>query len=161
MVFELQSLLDLRRDAESAAKRTLDEVSVDLRRQEEELARLSGRTRAAEERLESETRRMDRGAAPTTAEQGRARERYLGRLRDRVGELRYAESEHAKRILAAAQASHRAALSRFEVAVRDRKAVSKLADQARASASKTAARRAEDAATDLANVRLSRRSSDR
>lgn len=161
MVFDLQSLLDLRRDAESDAKRTLDEVSADLRKQEEELARLARRTRAAEERLESETRRMDRGAAPATAEQGRLRERYLGRLRGQVGELRGAESEHAKTILAAAQASHRTALSRFEAAVRDREVLSRLADEARAAASKTAARRAEDAATDLANVNVRRRSTDR
>jgi flagellar biosynthesis chaperone FliJ len=152
MVFELQSLLDLRRDAESTARRALEAVSADLRKEEDELARLIGHTRAAETRLESEARRLARGPTPPTAEQGLAREAYLAGLRNEVTRRKAAAEEHETVALAAAKASHQEALASYEAAVRDREVLSRLEQGARAAADKAAARRAEDAATDLASV---------
>jgi flagellar export protein FliJ len=153
MVFELQSLLDLRRDAESTARHALDGRSADLRKEEEELARLTGHREAAEARLNSETQRLARCPAPSTAKQGLAREGYLDRLRREVTRLRASVEEHEATALATAKASHQAALSRYEAAMRDCQAVSKLEQRARAAAAKVTSRRAEDAATDLASSR--------
>ena len=152
MVFELKSLLDLRRDAENSAKCALELAAASLFQEEEKQVRLAGRWNAACATLDGETRRLAAGLGPLTAAQGSAREGYLGRLRDEVGRLKAAAEEHRATALAAAQASHRAALSDCEKAMRDREAVSKLEHRAQAAAAKTAARKAEDAATDLANA---------
>jgi hypothetical protein len=156
MVFELQSLLDLRRDAESSARRAFEMAAASLLKEEEEQARLAGRWQAARTAWDSETRRLAAGPAPSTAEQGSAREAYLGRLRDEANRIRTAAEQHCATALAAAQAAHQAALSNHQKAARDREAVSKLEERAQAEAAKSAARKAEDAATELATTQRRR-----
>jgi hypothetical protein len=153
MIFELQSLLDLRRDAENSAKADLALASARLLAEEKEQARLVERWRAAETKLDAETGRLAGAQTASTAEQALARESYLRRLRDEVGRLKSAASEHVTTALAAARASHEAATASHATAVRDREAVSKLEHSAKETARKTAARRAEDEAMDLANSR--------
>jgi flagellar biosynthesis chaperone FliJ len=153
MIFELQTVLDLRRDAENNAKRALELAGARLLSEEAEQGRLTERAQAARATLTAEIRRMGQGPAASTAEQGLARESYLRRLRDDVSRLRSAASEHAASALASARAAHEEALRSYAAALRDREAVSKLEERARESAQRTAARRADDEAMDLANAR--------
>jgi hypothetical protein len=152
MVFELHSLLDLRRDAESSAKLSLELAAAKLSKEEEEQARLASRWQSACAARDGEKRRLAAGPAPSTAAQGLAREGYLSRLRAEVDRHSAIADEHRATVLAAEQASHRKALRHYEEAARDREAVSKLEERARAAAAAMAARKAEDAATDLANA---------
>jgi len=153
MIFELQSLLDLRRDAESNAKQALDLASATLLAEEEEQARLAALCKAAQATVAAEIRRFDEGLAALTAEQGLARESYLRRLRDEANRLKSAAGKHAAIALVAARSSHEAATASYEAALRDREAVSKLEQQAKEAAARTRARRDEDEAMDLANAR--------
>jgi hypothetical protein len=153
MIFELQSLLDLRRDAENNAKLTLESASARLLFEEEEQARLAARWRTAQAKLDTETQRLARGPSASTAEQALAREAYLRRLRDEVGHLKSDAAEHAATSLGSAKSSHTAAAARYQAALQDREAVSKLEHRARETAKRTAVRRAEDEAMDLANAR--------
>jgi hypothetical protein len=161
MIFELQTLLDLRRDAENNARRSLELAGARLLSEEEEQARLAGRWKAAQAKLDREIRRLARGATAATAEQGLAREAYLQRLRDEVGRLQSAASEHAATALASAKASHTAATASYQAALQDREAVSKLEQQAKQVAQRGASRRVEDEAMDLANNRRRQEKRDR
>jgi hypothetical protein len=152
MVFELQSILDLRRDAETAAQRDLAAAAAGVQREEEEQARLTARWQAACATLERETTRLAAGPSPSTAAQGLAREAYLTRLRGEATRLKKAADEHRATALAQASASHARALSTYQQAVREREAVSNLEDRARAAAVRDRDRKAEDAANDLGNA---------
>lgn len=153
MIFELQTILDLRRDAENNAKRALELASARLLSEEAEQGRLTERAQAAQATLTTEIRRMGRGSAASTAEQGLARESYLRRLREEAARLRAAAEEHANAALAAARSSHEQATRSYEAALREREAMSKLEQRSKEAARRTAARRAEDEAMDLANSR--------
>jgi hypothetical protein len=150
MDFQLQSLLDLRRDAEGSAKRQLALAAAELLKQQEEHARLAARWQATCATLQAETARLASGPGPRTAEQGQAREGYLRRLRDEADRLKAVEDEHRATLLAASESAHKKAVSDYEAATREREAVSKIEERARAASAKTAARRAEQAASDLA-----------
>jgi flagellar biosynthesis chaperone FliJ len=152
MVFELKSLLDLRRDAENAAKRALASAAASVLKAEEEQARLTRHWQAACAALAGETQRLSKGPSPSTAAQGAAGQAYLGRLREEVNRLKAVAEEHRMTAVAAAQASHRAALADCEKALRNREAVATLEEKAQTAAAKIAARKAEDEATDLANA---------
>jgi len=156
MVFELQSLLDLRCEAESTAKRAVELATASLQREQEEQARLAAHWNAAGTSLEREARRLAKARVASTAEQGVARESYLGRLRQEANRLKCVADNHAATALATAKASHEEALSRYGVALREREALSQLEERAQTAARKIASRRAEDAATDLANSRRRR-----
>ncbi len=151
MIFDLQSVLDLRRDAENNAKQALALASDKLRSEEEEQVRLATRCEAAEAALDAEISRLAQG--PATAEQGLARESYLRRLREEALRLKSTAHEHAATALAAARSLHEGARRDYEAAVRDRDAVAKLEQRAKAAARKAAARRAEDEAMELATHR--------
>lgn len=153
MIFELQSVLDLRRDAESSAQRALRSAVADVQRVEEEQARLDARWRAACANLERETRRLASGQRPATAAQGQAREGYLLRLRDEVGRLDAAADQHRTSALSTARAAHAAALAKYEKAARERQLVSRLEERACADATRAAARREADRAGDLSRRR--------
>jgi hypothetical protein len=161
MIFELQSLLDLRRDAENDARRALELAGARLLSEEEEQARLAGRWKAAQAKSEAEIRRLAQGPTASTAEQGLAREAYLRRLREEVGRLHSVVGEHAATALASAKASHTAATASYQAALRDREAVSKLEQQAKQVAQRGASRRVEDEAMDLANNRRRQEKRDR
>jgi hypothetical protein len=153
MVFELQSLLDLRRDVENAAQRALAAAAANLLKEEQEQARLATRWQAAYAALDGVAQRLAAGPRPSTAAQGSARASYLGRLRGEANRHKAVVDEHRANALAQAQAVHRAALADHAKALRDREAVSKLEEKAQAAAAKAAAHRAEDESTDLANSR--------
>jgi len=157
MVFELQSILDLRRDAEDAAQRALAAAAADVHREEQEQARLAARWQTALATLEKEIARLGSGPGPSTPAQGLARESYLARLRDEVTRLKIAADNHRTAALATARASHATALSTYEQAAREREAVSMLEERARVTAARDRERRAEDAATDLASADRRRR----
>jgi hypothetical protein len=152
MAFQLQSLLDLRRDAEASAKHQLGLAAAELLKQEEEQARLVARQEAARATLDGEARRLASGPAPTTGEQGQAREGYLGRLREEMNRLEATVDEHRSTALAAAQSAHKKAVSDYEAAARDREAVSKIEERDRAESARIAARKAEEAASDSATA---------
>jgi hypothetical protein len=69
-----------------------------------------------------------------------------------VKRLHTAAEKHQSSALTLALASHRAALSDCDTAVRDREAVTKLEQRAQAAAARIAVRNADDDATDLANA---------
>jgi hypothetical protein len=153
MVSELKSLFDLRRDAEDTAKRALATAVRALDKEKEEHERLTGRWQAACATVEREGKRLSAGPGPATAAQARAREGYLARLREDASRRKAAVEEHRMVTLVASQAAHDQALASYERAVADRKAVSRLRQRSAASKAKAAARRAEDAASDLAGRR--------
>jgi hypothetical protein len=145
----LRNLFDLRRDAEDTAKRALETASLVLVKEEEEQKRLALRWRQALVALDRETKRLVTGPGPSTVGQGHAREGYLARLRDEADRLKAAVEDHQCTALAAAQAARAAALAGYERASREREVVARLEQRARAARAKTAARNAEDAASDL------------
>ncbi len=157
MVLELHGLLDLRRDAEDAAKRALATAAAALAKQEEEHERLASRWRTARATVERETGRLAAGPHPTSASQGRARESYLARLRDEESRRKAAAEEHRTSALAAARAAYDTALAHYERAARDREALNKLRQRSQVAKARTGARRAEDAASDLAGTTRRRR----
>jgi hypothetical protein len=147
---QLQSLLDLRRDAEDRAKRALAAASAALVKEQEEHERLLGRWQRARATLDRESNRLAAGTGPSTVAQGHAWAGYLARLRDEVAHQKSAAEAHRATALANAQAAHHQALAVYAKAARDREAISKAKQRANAEKTKRAARRAEDAASDLA-----------
>ncbi len=150
MVSELKSLFDLRRDAEDSAKRALATAVRALDKEKEEHDRLTGRWQSAAATAEREAKRLSAGPVPSTASQARAREGYLARLREEANRRKAAVEDHRTTSLVAAQAAHDRALARHEKAMLDRKAVSRLKQRLSASKAKAGARKAEDAASDMA-----------
>jgi hypothetical protein len=157
MVFKLHGLLDLRRDAEDAAKRVLATATAAFVKQKEEHERLVLRWQAARATVEREAGRLAAGPHPTSVSQGRAREGYLARLRDEVNRRKAASEEHRTAALAAAQVVHDKALAAYERAARDREVLSRLKQRSQVAKARTAARKAEDAASDLAGTTRRRR----
>jgi hypothetical protein len=157
MVFKLHGLLDLRRDAEAAAKRFLATATAALAKEKEEHERLASRWQSARATVERETGRLAAGPDPSSAAQGRAREGYLARLRDEAHRRKAAAEEHRNTALAARQAGYDKALAAFEKAVRDREALIRLKQRSQVVTARTAARKAEDAASDLAGRTRRRR----
>lgn len=153
MIFDLQSVLDLRRDAENVTKQTLALASGKLRSEEEEQVRLAARWKTAEAALDAEIRRLAQGPAVATAKQGLARESYLRRLRREALRLKSTAHDHDATALAAARSLHEKARRDYEAALRDRDAVAKLEQRAKTAAREAAARRAEDEAMELATNR--------
>jgi hypothetical protein len=157
MVSKLHGLLDLRRDAEAAAQRALATATAALAKEEEEHERLAACWQAARSTVERERGRLAAGPDPSSVAQGRAREGYLARLRDEANHRKAVAEEHRTTALAAAQAVYGKALAAFERAVRDREAVSRLKQRSQVARARTAARKAEDAASDLAGSTRRRR----
>lgn len=153
MPFELQSLLDLRRDAEIEAQRALAVASAKLREEEEEQTRRSRRWQAARATLDAEARRLAEGTAASTGEQALARERYLRRLRDEAHALEARAAEHATTALAAARSSHDQAARKYQTASQDLEAASKLAERTKEAAQKATTRQADAEATDRPSTR--------
>jgi len=152
MTFHLQTLLDLRRNAEEGAKDAL-EAAVDSRRQQEnEQARLLARWREACDKAAEENRRLASGPSPTTGEQATAREHYQARLRDEASRLKSVAEEHRATVLTAALATEGAAQTAYEEALKAREAVDKLKERADAEADRKAERRADESAADLAQA---------
>ncbi len=153
----LQTLLDLRRNAEEGARRALDLAASLRRKEEEEQARLMARWQEARDRAAREDGRLAIGPSPTTAAQAAARGHYLVRLRDEAARLASLAEEHRRTGLATALAAESAAQAAYEEARKSRAAIEKLRERADAEAKRKAERRADESASDLAQAAYFRR----
>jgi flagellar biosynthesis chaperone FliJ len=159
-MFQLHSLLNLRRDVEDTARQALDRAAAARVREEAEQARLLEAWEAARARLKKETARLSAEPAPTNGAEANSRERYRQRLRAEVTRLAGIAEKHRNTVLAAAIAGETEARRAFEQAHRERETVEKLKQRADAEDKKIAERRAEDAASDLAQAAFVRRKSE-
>jgi len=158
MTFHLQTLLDLRRNAENGARQALDVAAGSHRREEDEQARLVTHWREARDKTADETKRLVSGPSPNTADQATAREHYLARLRDEVSRLWGVAEGHRVGALAAAKDAETAAQNAYEEARAAREAVEKLKERADAEDARKAERRADESAADLAQAAHFKRS---
>ena len=160
MTFQLQTLLDLRRNAEKGACLAL-EVALAVRQAEvQEQARLLGCWQEACAKVAGEKRRLASGPSPATAAQAMACEHYLARLRDEVARLASLAEEHRATTLASALAAESAAQTTYEEAHKACEAVEKLKERADAEDERKAERRADESASDLAQAAFVRRRSE-
>jgi flagellar biosynthesis chaperone FliJ len=160
MTFQLQPLLDLRRNAEEGARESLDLAMTALRKEEEEQARLLARWQEASARTAKETRRLASGPTPTSAAQATARACYLAHLRDEAARLASLAAEQRATALAAALAAESAAQATYEEAHKACEAVEKLKERAEAEDARKAERRADESAADLAQATFAKRRSE-
>jgi hypothetical protein len=158
MVFPLQSLLDVRRNAEQNAQRTLALAATERAREEEEQQRLRARWQDADAKLEMERKRLAE-TDPANAAQAIARQRYLGRLRDEAAHLLQLADEHRGSALTTAATAEDAAQAELREAHAACAAVEKLEQRARSEEKRALDRRAEDAASDLTQAKNPRTSS--
>ncbi len=156
----LQTLLDLRRNAEEGARQALDLAGSLRRKEEEEQERLTARGQEARDKAAREDERLAVGPSPTTAAQATARGHYLGRLRDDAARFASLAEEHRRTGLAMALAAERAAQAANEEARKSREAIEKLKQRADAEDRRKAERRADESASDLAQAAFARRRSE-
>lgn len=159
MAFQLQSLLDLRRNAESEARGAFDRAIAVRVREEEEQARLLARWKAACGAFDEEL--VKRAAAPATAAEARTRALYRERLHEKAAARARDAEDHRASPLATAQAAEEAARAAYEEAHQACQAVEKLKEHAEAEEQSIAERQAEDAAGDLAQAAYFKRRSER
>ena len=157
MSFPLQTLLDLRRNAEEGARQALDLAIASRRREEEEQTRLLARWREACDKAAQEGGRLATGPSPTTAAQATARGNYLHRLRAETAHLASIAEDHRTTALSAALATEVAAEASYEEARKACEAVEKLKERAEAEDARKAERRADESAADLAQAAHFRR----
>jgi flagellar biosynthesis chaperone FliJ len=156
----LQTLLDLRRNAEEGARQTLD-LAVSLRRkEEEEQERLMARWQEARATATKEEACLAVGPSPATAAQAVARGHYLVRLRDEAARLASIAEEHRGTGLATALAAEGAAQAAYEEARKSREVIEKLKQRAEAEDRRRAERRADESASDLAQAAHFKRGSE-
>jgi flagellar biosynthesis chaperone FliJ len=160
MTFPLQTLLDLRRNAERRARQVLDMVVASRLKEEEEQTRLLARWQRACATMASERERLADGASPTTAAQAKARAHYLLRLRDEAARLASIADEHRTTALAMAIEKEGSARWDYEEARHACEEVEKLKQRSDAREKQRSVRRADDAASDLAQARHFRRRSE-
>jgi flagellar biosynthesis chaperone FliJ len=160
MTFQLQTLLDLGRNAEKDARQALDSAMTVLRKEEEEQARLLVRWQEASSTTAKETARLAAGATPASVAQATARENYLARLRDEAARLAVLAAQHLATTLAAAAAAESAAQATYEEARKARAVVEKLKERAEAEDDRQAERRADESASDLAQAAFAKRRSE-
>ena len=153
MSFQLQTLLDLRRNAEEGARQALDWAIASRRREEEEQTRLLARWREACDKAAQEDGRLAAGSSPTTAAQATARGNYLRRLREETTHLASIAEDHRTTALATALAAEVAAQTNYEEARKACEVVEKLKERAGAEDARKAERRADESAADLAQAR--------
>jgi hypothetical protein len=158
MASQLETLVDLRRNAEKAARDALDLAAAARVKEDEEQARLVARWQAAKGVLDAEKARWP--DAPATAAQGLTREHYRRRLDDDVTWMARVAEGHRCRALAAAMSAEDEARVAYEEAHRATEAALKLKERADAEEARIADRRAEDAASDHAHAAFVRRRSE-
>jgi hypothetical protein len=146
----LHSLLDLRRDAEQAARVTLEEAIAARVEEDEEQARLVGCWRVARAKLLREESRGEH--APKSAAEAQTRERYRERLVAEAKQANVCAEEHLEGELATARRAESEARLAYEAARVALEAAAKLQERADAEAAKRAERRVEEAAGDHANA---------
>jgi flagellar biosynthesis chaperone FliJ len=160
MPFQLQTLLDLRRNAEKGSRQALDLAMASRRQEEDEQSSLMARWQEARATLAKEETRLATSPSPTTAAQATARAHYLRRLRDESARLASIAEAHRTTALAAAKAAASMAQAAYEEAQKACEAIEKLKERADAEDTKRAERRAEDSAADLAQAAHFKRRSE-
>jgi flagellar biosynthesis chaperone FliJ len=160
MSFQLQTLLDLRRNAVNGACQTLDLATASRRLEEEQQARLLARWQEACATVAKEDGRLATSPSPATAARATARAHYLRRLRDEAARLAKVAEEHRTTTLAAALTAESAAQAAYEEARKAFEAVEKLKSRADAEDARKAERRADESAADLAQAAHFRRKSE-
>ena len=160
MVFQLQTLLDLRRNAESDARVALDRAIAARAKEEEEQARLVAMWRAACGALDEEVARRAAGPAPTRAAEARTRSLYRDRLHDEASARARCAENHRTSAFSAALAAEDEARACYEEAHKACQAVEKLKERAEAEEKRAAERKAESAAGDLAQAAYFKRKSE-
>jgi flagellar biosynthesis chaperone FliJ len=160
MTFPLQTLLDLRRNAEKGARQALDVAVAARRREEEQQGRLLARWQEARTTVTKEDGRLATSPSPAVAAQASTRAHYLRRLRDEAARLKSVAEEHRTTALAAALAAESAAQAAYEEARKACEAVEKLKARADAEDERQAERRADESAADLAQAAHFRRKSE-
>jgi hypothetical protein len=157
MVFKLQSLLDVQRCSEAAAKHAHGQATAARMREEEEQIRLDRLREAAGCALEGEKARPDNARGPGRVEDGNWREQYRQRLRAELVRADKAAALHRATSLASAWKAEEEASARCDKLRQEREATEKLKLRALAKEKKVALRRGEAAASDLAVTAFARR----
>jgi hypothetical protein len=153
----LHTLIDLRRDAEQAARLRLEQAIAAQVKQEAEQARLAEIWRAARAAL----LRAHARALPSreTAAHAQARERYRDRLVSAATRAAAQRDEHRASALARARRAEEEARARYEAARVALEAAAKVRARQAAGTAKRARRRTEDILSDLASHAFVRRRS--
>jgi flagellar biosynthesis chaperone FliJ len=160
MSFQLQTLLDLRRNAEKAARQAFDVAMAACRKEEEEQAHFVARWQEACATMAKENARLATGLSPTTAAQATARAHYLRRLRDETARRKSIAEGHRSTALAKAHAAEGAAQAAYDEARNTCEAVEKLKERSDAEDARIADRRADESAADLAQAAFMKRRSE-
>jgi hypothetical protein len=160
MTFQLQTLLDLRRNAENSAHQALDVATAARRQEEEEQTRFLTRWHEGCATAAGEDARLAISPSPAVAAQASTRAHYLRRLRDEAARLKSVAEEHRTTALAAALAAESAAQAAYEEARKACEAVEKLKARADAEDARKAERRADESAADLAQAAHFKRRSE-
>ena len=160
MAFRLQSLLDLRRNAESEAKGAFDRAIAARVMEVAEQSRLVAMWRAACDAHGEELARQAAAPAPSTAAEARTRALYRERLQEDASAQAHSAENHRTSALAAALAAEDQARAIYEETHKACQAVAKLKEHAEAEAERTAERQAESAAGDLAQAAYFKRKSE-
>ena len=148
MTSPLHSLLDLRFDAEQAARLNLEDAIVARVKEDKEQACLVESWRLARAKLLREDRR--RSPAPKTGAQALTRERYRERLEEEATRAYLGAEEHIEGALASARRAESEARAAYEAARVALEAAAKLQERADAEAAKLVERRDEEAVGDHA-----------
>ena len=160
MAFRLQSLLALRRNAESEAKGAFDRAIAARVMEVEEQSRLVAMWRAACDAHGEELARQAAAPAPTTAAEARTRALYRERLQEDASARARSAENHRASALAAALADEDKARATYEETHKACQAVEKLKEHAEAEEQRIAERQAENAAGDLAQAVYFKRKSE-
>jgi flagellar biosynthesis chaperone FliJ len=150
MTSPLHSLLDLRFDAEQAARLNLEDAIAARVKEDEEQARLVESWRLARAKLLREESRGEH--APKSAAQAQTRERYRERLEEEATGAALSAEEHLEGALACARRAESEARAAYEAARVALEAAAKLQERADAEAAKLVERRDEEAAGDHATA---------
>jgi flagellar biosynthesis chaperone FliJ len=151
MAFPLASLLDVRRNAEEAAKRAFGQASMARAATEAEQARLERAITEARDHATAERRRL--AALPLQrVGQGLDREHYRRRLSAGIALAEERAAQHRAGPLAEARATENATRDAYTLARQEREALEKVKARQEAEQRRVADRRAEDAAGDLAQA---------
>jgi hypothetical protein len=157
MASNLAVLLNLRRDAEMEATRTLGQTIAARQRAEDEQQRLESAAEQARRALDLESKQRRAAPAPAVVADGLVRERYRQRLAAALARAAGRVAQHREGPLAQAQAAEAAAAARVCQVAQERQAIEKLKARQEADQEKQAERRAEDAVSDWVHSSEGRR----
>jgi len=151
----LDALIDLRREAENAARIAMELATTRRSQAEQVQARLLARVRDAQDALGRA--RIDRPRAPERVAEAAMREQYAADLARRAARAAAAAEVHRSGALAKAVAAEDEARALHEKARRAAAAVARIMERAESQEASLDRRRVEDAASDFASAAFVRR----